>query len=56
MAPEPLDELLQLRISATEKAMLNDLAERHGVKLSQCVRRLIREAHEAEFGRAPKRQ
>lgn len=49
MAPEPLDQLLQLRISETEKGMLAALADRHGLKLSQCVRRLIREAYEAEF-------
>lgn len=51
MAPEQLNEVFQIRISTVEKRMLSELADRHGFKLAQCVRHLIRTSHEAEFGK-----
>lgn len=51
MPPEPLDKVVQLRLSESERKMLEGLAERWGVKLSQALRRLIREAHERISGK-----
>lgn len=50
MNAEPFDAILNLRISASEKQMLTELAEQDGLKISQYVRRWIRHAHRAEFG------
>lgn len=44
-----------MRIAPSERAMLNELAERDGISSSDVVRVLIRRAHAAAFGR-PKRR
>ena len=53
MVPTQRDEKFQLRMSADERRMLEELADREGLSASDKIRQLIRREHAATFGEEP---
>ena len=50
MSPEARTELVAVRLSKPEVAMLQELADVDGLYQSDVIRRLIRRAHGERFG------
>jgi hypothetical protein len=42
--PQKLSQMVRLRISPTERTLLRELAWKRGLKVSQLIRQLIKEA------------
>lgn len=55
MAPDARSEFVGVRMSAQERAMLNELAELDGVYPSDVIRLLIRKAHAGRAGAKKKK-
>jgi hypothetical protein len=55
MAPERRSELVAVRFTPAELAMLHDLAEVDGLYQSDVIRLLIRRAHVTRFAKAKKK-
>ena len=53
MAPLERDRSLRVRVSDEEQEMLQALADRRGVTVSDYIRLTAREAYRAEFGDKP---
>jgi hypothetical protein len=58
VAPSERTELLTVRVTPEELAMLKRLAEADGVSSSDLVRQFVRRSHEARFGqpKAPRQR
>jgi hypothetical protein len=56
MAPDIRSELIAVRLTKVEAAMLTELAEADGVYQSDVIRQLVRRAHADRFGTKPKRK
>jgi hypothetical protein len=53
MATKRFDKHLHILVTSEESEMLNELADREGLRPSDTIRQLIRRAHAAAFGEKP---
>ncbi len=56
MVADPRNESLRIRMSAREKAMMQELADIEGLTASEYIRHFVRREHLARFGASKRKK